>query len=219
MDKLHKFSANQFGRDFVVGDIHGMYSYLMETLDDIGFDKSKDRLFSVGDLIDRGPESEKCLALCYEPWFFAVRGNHEAMMFDVLVDAKADGGLWFMNGGNWWFDCDQDGIRGAAIDLSERMPYGIEVETKSGNKIGIVHADVHFYVWNDNWTKFDNRVAQVMLWSRTRINRGAGLYVHGLDKLYVGHTPDVGKRVLENVHYIDTGAVFQDGYMYIEEIE
>ena len=82
---LHKFKKNQAGNDYVVGDIHGMYILLIESLNEIGFNFTSDRLFTVGDLIDRGPDSVKCLELCYEPWFYSVRGNHEQMAFDAVI--------------------------------------------------------------------------------------------------------------------------------------
>jgi len=51
-----KLPTNQAGKDYVIGDLHGCYELLERLLDAVGFDKSKDRLFSVGDLIDRGPD-------------------------------------------------------------------------------------------------------------------------------------------------------------------
>ena len=56
-----RFEANALGRDFAVGDIHGAFADLRRALDAIGFDEHRDRLFSVGDLVDRGPESEAAL--------------------------------------------------------------------------------------------------------------------------------------------------------------
>lgn len=49
-------SPNLKGKDYVVGDIHGCYSLLYTKLTQLGFDFSKDRLISVGDLCDRGPD-------------------------------------------------------------------------------------------------------------------------------------------------------------------
>ena len=54
---MPRFAQNTVGRDFAVGDIHGCFTELQRGLDAIGFDPSTDRLFSVGDLVDRGPES------------------------------------------------------------------------------------------------------------------------------------------------------------------
>ena len=55
------------GRDFAVSDIHGCFSHLSRSLKSIGSDASVDRLFSVGDLVDRGTESDQVL-----PWLNSV---------------------------------------------------------------------------------------------------------------------------------------------------
>ena len=48
---------NQHGRDFVLGDLHGNYSYLKKLLQKVGFHQETDRLFLVGDLMDRKVKS------------------------------------------------------------------------------------------------------------------------------------------------------------------
>lgn len=64
--------------DWVVGDIHGSRRTLDDLLKKIHFQEGKDRLFSVGDLVNRGPDSLEVLR------FFssttgaeAVLGNHD----------------------------------------------------------------------------------------------------------------------------------------------
>ena len=49
--------ANNVGIDYICSDIHGHFSLLESQLEKVGFDPDKDRLFSLGDLIDRGDES------------------------------------------------------------------------------------------------------------------------------------------------------------------
>ena len=71
--------VNDRGRDFCIGDLHGCRQMLDQLLTAVDFDPQRDRLFSVGDLIHRGPESAACLCLAEQPWFFPVMGNHEAM--------------------------------------------------------------------------------------------------------------------------------------------
>ncbi len=56
--KVMHYQENNIGNDYVCGDVHGCYDKLQEALDEIGFDPTKDRLFIVGDLVDRGPQSE-----------------------------------------------------------------------------------------------------------------------------------------------------------------
>src|SRR5258706_5182448 len=75
-----RLPRNAAGRDLVVGDLHGHRSLLEHELDKLAFDPGRDRVLSVGDLIDRGPQSLGTLSLIDEPWFHAVLGNHELML-------------------------------------------------------------------------------------------------------------------------------------------
>ncbi|AMK76539.1 MULTISPECIES: metallophosphoesterase [Methylomonas] len=90
---IRKLPTNAFGKDYVVGDLHGCFDLLQRLLNDIQFDINHDRLFSVGDLIDRGPDSLKCLELVNEPWFYAVRGNHEIIALDFFESYLMTGRL------------------------------------------------------------------------------------------------------------------------------
>ena len=56
----------------------------MDELKQRHFNPDTDLLIPVGDIIDRGPDSLKCLQLMQENWFYAVRGNHEQMALDAL---------------------------------------------------------------------------------------------------------------------------------------
>jgi len=209
MNELQKFKRNESGADYVVGDIHGCYDILMNGLKSIGFNKTKDRLFSVGDLVDRGLDSFKCLSLPYEPWFFAVRGNHEILMHDALNGG--DMALWFMNGGTWALEHDI-GLRALVNDVMDRLPLAIEIETESGS-VGVIHADVT----SGQWGEFNE---QRDVWSRERIERPFGKSsgpVSGIDTVYVGHTILNAIARLENVVYLDTGA-FHTGKLQIVKI-
>ena len=63
--KQHQhFSINALGTDFFVGDIHGHYQLLLDSLSQAGFDENNgDRVFLVGDLVNRGPDSASCVDL------------------------------------------------------------------------------------------------------------------------------------------------------------
>ena len=47
---------NEKGRDLVVGDVHGHFATLRRALDELEVGEH-DRVFSLGDLVDRGPDS------------------------------------------------------------------------------------------------------------------------------------------------------------------
>ncbi|WP_240622171.1 metallophosphoesterase [Achromobacter mucicolens] len=59
---------NTKGRDLAVGDIHGHFGRLDAALAATRFSPEKDRLFAVGDLVDRGPESAEVLVWLKRPW-------------------------------------------------------------------------------------------------------------------------------------------------------
>ena len=107
---IQKLPSNTLGRDFVIGDLHGCFDLLEALMTSVDFDTEKDRLFSVGDLIDRGRYSLICLQLINQPWFYAVKGNHEAMMLDYFmmyqitgdIDSEFDDSIGYIeNGGDW----------------------------------------------------------------------------------------------------------------------
>ena len=77
MRRTERHRTNAAGRDFVVGDVHGHFATLERALERVGFERTRDRLFSVGDLVDRGPESERALAWIRERFDAVVMGNHE----------------------------------------------------------------------------------------------------------------------------------------------
>ena len=64
---------------YAVGDVQGCYAELCRLLKKVGFDKKRDRLWLVGDLINRGPDSLRVLNLIRSLGKRAliVLGNHE----------------------------------------------------------------------------------------------------------------------------------------------
>ena len=214
--RVRRFERNTLGRDFIVGDVHGMFSPLRDLLSEVTFDESQDRLFSVGDLVDRGPESHEALAWLEKPWFCACRGNHEQFVLDSGDPEQFE--LWVNhNGGQWWLGVEAPERERFVAAIGD-MPLAMEVETVQGT-VGIVHADVPpLMSWDAFMERLEGDDQDAMfyaMWSRNRIaGVVSSLPVRGrVERVYCGHTPTRETVVVDNVHYIDTGAVYcAEGY-------
>ena len=106
-----------------MGDVHGCYDELVALLGELGYVVSQlagepegvcdmsvsdgtgtpRKIVFVGDLVDRGPQSEAVLDWLARPWFFAVCGNHDYMAWRTAtgnpfahVDHLRHGGEWVL---------------------------------------------------------------------------------------------------------------------------
>lgn len=219
MSAVQYVGPNPEGRDFVVGDIHGCFDQLRSSLAAVSFDESKDRLFSVGDLVDRGLQSEESLAWLKKPWFYAVRGNHEQMAISHMSGRGGSHDMYIYNGGAWFLALTE-AEQLEYIAHFRTLPVVIQLHTMTGRKIGLVHADPVFEDWNELLARIDDdRVVEAAMWSRRKITMKDPTVIENVDLIYCGHTPLKDAEILGNVHYIDTGAVFSDGKMTLLEIE
>jgi serine/threonine protein phosphatase 1 len=199
------------GRVFVVGDLHGMSHALDRLLVLADFDRQRDLVWSLGDLVDRGPYSERCLELLDQPWFRAIRGNHEQLLLDA-AESKSDWLRWTVNGGDWalGFAWDDPYLRARLAAL----PWAWELLTGVG-RIGLIHADCdRRFEWPELLEALaaERRLTrEIALWSRnsaTLAIRGLpGRPVAGADLILVGHTIVPQAMQWGNMWFLDSGAV------------
>ncbi|MBO1016939.1 metallophosphoesterase [Achromobacter sp. SD115] len=214
-----KVPRNPLGRDFAVGDLHGHFSRLQESLDQLGFDPSRDRLFSVGDLVDRGPESEAALEWLARPWFHAVQGNHEDYAIRHVRTGQVDVDNWRGYGGGWFLDLPRDRQQVFAEAFAQ-LPIAIEVETLDG-AVGLLHADCPVLFWPRLESALQDRYRRTSAacqWSRDRLRQMDRTGIRGVRAVVAGHTPVPAPLLLGNVYHIDTEG-WKSGYFTFLDLE
>ena len=226
MTEYQRIEANAHGRDFVVGDVHGLFDRVEQALASVGFDRQQDRLFCVGDLIDRGPQSGEVVRFLEQPFVNAVRGNHEDELVQLHAGCTAPNSDTWLSGAEWWRDLSKADRRTVVMRL-ERLPLVIEVPTPRGN-VAFLHGEVPLGM---SWSEFcsmlrsdPESVRGTVLWGRDRIRREDDSGVPGIGRVFVGHTPQWGGlRRYGNVYAIDTGAVYgwlgMDGHLTCVNIQ
>ena len=197
----------------IIGDIHGCHKELVELLDKLPNDIVK--IYSVGDLIDRGPESKAVVQECIDRGIICVRGNHEDMFLDFLDGCKKySEGVFIMNGGDKTIrdyggeSFEIKGIYGRSqhtssceipdehLKFMKDMPYFIETDD-----FILTHGGIPAWMgeeFRDNDPASENE----MMWNRSRTNGE-------LAKVQIsGHTPVQEPHFVKGATNIDTGCFF-----------
>lgn len=230
------YNSNTNGKDYIIGDLHGMYDELMHALTLLKFNKSTDRLFSVGDLIDRGPKSFECANLIYEDWFHMVIGNHEQMMMHTILDQHLSYYHMWMNNGGLWHISENDQLLEDISQHFKKLPLIISVGTEI-DRFNIVHGELLLNQQSslvtdkdiDEWT-FNPNDVEDMTWGRTLINLRSNLSYNlqdakqpctykqdtKLSPTYCGHSTVKAPCKIEQQIYLDTGFSYSSKTKYPE---
>ena len=222
---LHQeIPLNKDRRHFVVGDIHGRYEAFLNLLDEINYDQSTDMIYSVGDLIDRGPQSVETVEFFKQPNTYAVRGNHEQM----LVNPREWRDIWLYppNGGPATllslesYGYDEKWL----ADFCRKLPICLDVgEKDEEGAFRLIHAELPPSVSEDDFRLFliehpADAPEGELLWGRTTVMQAqknvarmkpAG---HGIEfhpdwtkrQVFCGHTPTELVVRVGNMWWIDT---------------
>ena len=125
---------------FVFGDIHGQYDGLMKLIDFIGCD-ADDKLFFLGDLIDRGDRSADVINWVMANGHACLKGNHEQMCLDAF--SSPQGSLiwkgWLLNGGSSTLaSYGQDSLPKTHLTWMEQLPLYLDL-----GDVWLVHAGLN----------------------------------------------------------------------------
>ncbi len=209
--RVDHYPRNVRGRDLAVGDVHGHYPRLEAALQAVSFDPAVDRLFALGDLVDRGPESHLVEEWLRRPWFKSILGNHEQAAIDY-ARGRMDAQSYAEWGGEWNITSLREDVDRRA-GVFAQLPLLIEVETEQG-LVGLAHADCVCEFWEElkgwlveeqeDW--YQPRVRGT-LFSRSRFEGFTRGPVRGVRAVLVGHsTVDTAQPLWrDNVCFLDTG--------------
>lgn len=211
---LQRFRQNRIGNDYIIGDIHGRYALLTQTLKEINFNPATDRLFGVGDLVDRGEDHRSVVALLAKPWFHSTRGNHDQFIIDQFdserimlakgYDKVTPQQIHLDLEGRWFYSLPRQEKIWFYRHLKQ-LPYAIEIETQNGI-IGICHAGVPANM--SSWQEFTSALPDRDIREKAiRWRKAAKLddrHVKGILQTYHGHTSQSGIKKIGNSFFIDT---------------
>lgn len=206
ISKFKELFVEDDERLFFVSDIHGELQKLKSVLAKVGF-SSNDVLVLLGDVVDRGPQSEATLVyVLSKPNFHLLLGNHDYMF------ARGDLLSCLQNGGAWVLSLP-DKIREELSSKLLTKPFAIEI-TKDGYTIGATHAAVppEFEKWEDMVASLmaDTGVEQDLMWERGFIEYSSSPFynkpLYGVDFSIHGHTVVERPTFISNRLHIDTGA-------------
>lgn len=203
-------------RTLVISDIHGELEMLTALLEKVSYNAKQDRLFLLGDYIDRGADSKATLDKVMElveGGAIALKGNHEDMMIRSLIDGNER--TWRnwtgRNGGeatlkSYGFEpesflfSDEEEFQkpylhsehlNRHLEFIQNLPYYIEEEDTI-----FIHAGVKPGVPLEETDPYE------LIWIRDEFHT----HYKGSKTVIFGHTPTKGFRDDENDHSIYFGA-------------
>lgn len=211
-------------RHFVVGDIHGRFSTFLNLLKEIDYNEETDMIYSVGDLIDRGPQSVEVVKFFQKPNTWVTLGNHEQMVINPAEWYKT--WMYAPNGG----PATQASLREHGLtvkwlqEIFSKFPICLDVgESDNPDAFRIIHAEQPPEWTEDTFRWFlaeeaDDAPEGELLWSRKTITRAKQNIQamrpadYGIEfpddwtnrNIFCGHTPTENIIKVRNMYWIDT---------------
>lgn len=184
------------GRLIAIGDIHGCINALDALLDAIQ-PSAEDTIVTLGDYIDRGPDSkgviDRLCRLRKETNLIPLIGNHEQMMLDVLA-GHAPYQSWFPHGGvetlnSYGYVGDKNFLPDEHVDFLESL-------------VDYFETDSHFFVHAnyDPELPLEEQLVEVIRWRSLRDGIPDPHYSGRI--AVVGHTANHEGQILDMGHLI-----------------
>lgn len=213
----------------IIGDIAGQYGAFLALIAQMPQDAT---VLSVGDMIDRGPDSDKVIS-----WFMnreneaiALMGNHEHLMLNEFKDTGFyEKGCWIENGGAATYCSYNKSVPPEVLDWLEQLPlyhqdegllvthapinpcYGLEracnLGTGFANRWHIDWQSEHSVIWNRGTPRRIAGVYQVF-GHRSEI----GLKDFGVPASFATCIDTSRKKILTGLHW-PSKKIYQQPYL------
>lgn len=187
-------------RLIAIGDIHGCSAAFQTLIDEIS-PQSDDTIVTLGDYVDRGPDSRGVLELLMDLsdkcQLVPLRGNHEIMMLQAFDD-YSQAAMWMTVGGTETIDSYGGGPENVPLEHFEFLRRTVPFHETA--EFLFVHAN---YVPDLPLAK---QPADVLYWEHLDPTRLPRPHVSGRTAV-VGHTPQKNHNILDEGYLIclDTG--------------
>jgi serine/threonine protein phosphatase 1 len=203
-------------RTLVIGDIHGGYRALLQCLKRSGFDYEKDRLISLGDIVDGWPETPECIEeLLKIKNLMVVMGNHDKW-FDDWVKFGSAPDIWTSQGGQATLDAylAKPELQEKHRNFFNRAPYYFVDDEKRL----FIHGGFQWYL------PIEEQSPEILMWDRgLAIDAMRGpVTVPNYKEVYLGHTTtsrvSLEPIISGNVILMDQGGGWE-GKLSIMDVE
>lgn len=185
----------------VIGDIHGCIKTLRAVYNKLK--NETEEIYTVGDLIDRGPSSKNVVQFCIDRNIKFTKGNHEDMLIDAIEHpSEFNIFLHYKNGGT---STAKSYINKPSVDDYQEYFDAVKL---SGHYEYIKHLPLSFdfpKVLISHAGIVEGGDRETILWNKT-------IPLQQLDKLQIiGHTPFRSYLYYEDYYInIDTGCVYDN---------
>lgn len=179
MFNLFQKKSDNSPRQIAIGDVHGHYDGLCQLVDFCQI-VPEDRLYFLGDVIDRGPKSAEVVKWIRERNYPCLMGNHEVMLLTSFNNGDLDEIAlrhWLPSGGDATLESYGDeGISQDEIDWFTSLPSYLDL-----GDVFLVHAGV------DPFRSLDQQNNDQFCWIREKFL--SNHFPYFTDKTIVtGHT-------------------------------
>ena len=163
---------------FVIGDVHGQFDGLTLLLKQMNM-SDNDRVFFLGDLIDRGAQSAQVVDWVMKNGHGCIMGNHEQMCLEAFAypNSSAVWQGWLINGGSRTLESYGDlGMSSEHLNWMSNLPLYLDL-----NDFWLVHAGL------DPSLEIEAQTSTEFCWIREPFHRSTEPYFSN-KTIITGHT-------------------------------